>query len=136
VVHYLNPAYLATPHPLNPGAIESLVYANTSHGSVLVAAMYVMPNDEVGQAPPMPGGCLTEWHIHTNLCFSDTTGVVVGTEDNATCPTGTTHRVTQPMIHVWLAPIPGGPLAVDASDSQVVAAADRLPAVNPANGTA
>jgi hypothetical protein len=136
VVHYLNPAYLASPQTLNPGAIESLVYANTSHGAVLVAAMYVMPNDEVGQAPQMPGGCLTEWHIHTNLCFSDSTGVVVGTEHNGTCPAGTTHRITQPMIHVWLAPIPGGPLAVDATDAQVVAAADRLPVLNPPNGTA
>jgi hypothetical protein len=136
VVHYLNPAYLATPQTLDPGAIESLVYANTPHGAILVAAMYVMPNSGVGQTPPMPGGCLTEWHIHTNLCFSDTTGVVVGVEHNGTCAAGSANHVTQPMIHVWLAPIPGGPLAVDATDAQVVAAAEHLPVPSPQNGTA
>jgi hypothetical protein len=136
VVHYLNPAYLVSPQTLDPGAIESLVYANTPHGAILVAAMYVMPDNAVGQMPPMPGGCLTEWHIHTNLCFSDATGVVVGIEHNGTCRPGSENHVTQPMIHVWLAPIPGGPLAVDASDAQVVAAAERLPVPSPPNGTA
>ena len=136
VVHYANPAYLASPQTLDPGAIESLVYANTSHGAVLVAAMYAMANDQVGQTPPMPGGCLTEWHIHTNLCFSNTSGVVVALEHNGVCPAGSTNHVTQPMIHVWLAPIPGGPLAVDAGDAQIVAAASRLPVPNPPNPTA
>jgi hypothetical protein len=136
VVHYANPAYLNSPQTLDPGAIESLVYANTPRGAILVAAMYAMANNQVGQMPPMPGGCLTEWHVHTNLCFSNTTGVVVGVERSGTCAAGSTNHVTQPMIHVWLAPIPGGPLAVDASDAQVVAAAAQLPAPNPPNPTA
>jgi hypothetical protein len=136
VVHYANPAYLTSPQTLDPGAIESLVYANTSRGAILVAAMYAMANNQIGQTPPMPGGCLTEWHVHTNLCFSDTSGVVVGTEHGGTCAAGSTNHVTQPMIHVWLAPIPGGPLAVDAPDAQVVAAAAQLPAPNPPNPTA
>jgi hypothetical protein len=136
VVHYANPAYLATPQTLDPNAIESLVYANTSHGAILVAAMYAMANNQVGQSPPMPGGCLTEWHIHTNLCFSNTSGVVVGVLHNGVCAAGSTNHVTQPMIHVWLAPIPGGPLAVDAPDAQVVAAAGQLPVPNPPNPAA
>jgi hypothetical protein len=136
VVHYANPAYLNSPQTLDPGAIESLVYANTPRGAILVAAMYAMANNQVGQTPPMPGGCLTEWHVHTNLCFSNTTGVVVGVEHSGTCAAGSTNHVTQPMIHVWLAPIPGGPLAVDAPDAQVVAAAAQLPAPNPPNPTA
>jgi hypothetical protein len=136
VVHYANPAYLASPQTLDPGAIESLVYANTSHGAVLVAAMYAMGNNQVGQAPPMPGGCLTEWHVHTNLCFSTTSGVVVGTDSSGACPAGSANRVTQPMLHVWLAPVTGGPLTVDASNAQVVAAAARLPIPSPANPTA
>lgn len=136
VVHYANPAYLATSQTLDPGAIESLVYANTSHGAILVAAMYAMANNQVGQTPPMPGGCLTEWHVHTNLCFSNTSGVVVGTEHNGLCAAGSANHVTQPMIHVWLAPIPGGPLVVDAPDAQVVAAASQLPVPNPPNPTA
>jgi hypothetical protein len=133
VVHYANPAYLATPQTLDPGAIEALVYANTSHGAILVAAMYAMANNQVGQTPPMPGGCLTEWHLHTNLCFSNTSGAVVGVEHSGACAAGSTNHVTQPMIHVWLAPLTGGPLVVDAPDAQVVAAASQLPVPNPPN---
>jgi hypothetical protein len=136
VVHYANPAYLNSPQTLDPNAIESLVYANTSHGAILVAAMYAMANNQVGQTPPMPGGCLTEWHVHTNLCFSNTSGVVVGTEHNGACAAGSTNHVTQPMIHVWLAPLSGGPLVVDAPDAQVVAAASQLPVPNPPNPSA
>ncbi|MGH3603235.1 MAG: hypothetical protein ACRDQI_04330, partial [Pseudonocardiaceae bacterium] len=40
VVHYIRAAYVNDSHTLDPGTIESLVYANTSHGAVLVAAMY------------------------------------------------------------------------------------------------
>ncbi len=47
-----------------------MVYANTPGGAVLVAAMYTMGIDQVDAVPPMPGGCLTQWHCHTNLCFS------------------------------------------------------------------
>ena len=134
VVHYANLSYLASPQTLDPNAIESLVYANTPHGAILVAAMYAMANNQVGATPPMPGGCLTEWHIHTNLCFSSTSGVVVATENSSgACPTGSTNHITQPMIHVWLAPLSGGPLVVDAPDTQVVAAAEQLPVPNPPN---
>ena len=71
VVHYINPAYYrstALGGPvLNTADPQSLVYANTPHGAVLVAAMYITtPNG----ATPQPGGCLTQWHVHTNLCFS------------------------------------------------------------------
>jgi hypothetical protein len=38
------------------------------------------------------------------------------------------------MLHVWYVPIPGGPTAVDAPDSQVVRAAEQVPA--PANAKA
>jgi hypothetical protein len=43
---------------------------------------------------------------------------------------------TPPMMHVWLAPVPGGPLAVDPSDVSQVLAAYRLPAPATPNGTA
>lgn len=135
VVHYLNPAMLADGRILDPGAVESLVYANTAHGAVLVAAMYILPLRNDGM-PPMPGGCLTEWHVHTNLCFSLRTGAVVGFAVGGTCRAGSINVVTPPMIHIWLAPVPGGPLAVDGSTAQIEAAADALPAPSPANGAA
>ena len=136
VVHYAKVADMKDADTLDPNAIESLVYANTAHGAVLVAAMYTLALDQVGQMPPMPGGCLTEWHIHTNLCFSNTTGAVVGVTRNGACAAGSTNHVTQPMLHVWLAPIAGGPLTVDAANAAVVQAASRLPALNPPNAQA
>jgi hypothetical protein len=134
VVHYINWNRMAedvTPADvLVPDAVQSLVYANTPSGPRLVAAMYLMPNGSVA-TPPDPGGCLTLWHLHTNLCF-DSSNVVVGvTNSQGQCPAGSVNRTTQPMIHVWLAPIDGGPLMVDAPDGQVVGAAMKLPAADP-----
>jgi hypothetical protein len=134
VVHYINWANLnATTTPgqvLNPSAPQSLVYANTSTGPRLVAAMYVMPNGSTA-TPPDPGGCLTLWHLHTNLCFNSSNQVVGVTNGAGACPAGSANRVTQPMLHVWLAPGPGGPRMVDEPDSTVTSAAGQLPAFDP-----
>jgi hypothetical protein len=138
VVHYLNVAYYlrtAEGGPiLNTSAPQSLVYANTSHGAVLAAAMYIAPK---GRATPQPGGCLTQWHVHTNLCLTNL-GVVVGVVSavHSTCPTGSANNVTPPMMHVWFVPIPGGPTAIDAPDAQVVRAAEHVGSGGNANGPA
>jgi hypothetical protein len=136
VVHYLNMAYyrqvLKGGPVLNYQDPQSLVYANTANGAVLVAAMYITaPHGPT----PAPGGCLTQWHVHTNLCLTGTLNVVgeVGPR-RPTCPAGSVNRVTPAMIHVWFVPIPGGPTAIDAPDYQVVQAAEQVHA--PANGTA
>jgi hypothetical protein len=136
VVHYINRAsYRAT---LLGGPVldltepQSLVYANTPKGAVLVAAMYIT---SPGGPTPQPGGCLTQWHVHTNLCLSKSLGVVGEVSSgSSTCLAGSRNRVTQPMMHVWFVPIPGGPTAIDAPDQQVVQAAERV--ATPANGTA
>ncbi len=135
VVHYLNRAsYLATVRGgpvLDETDPQSLVYANTPRGAVLVAAMYITAP---GGSTPQPGGCLTQWHVHTNLCLGN--GRVTGEVSAASpsCPAGSVNHVTQPMIHVWFVPIPGGPTAIDATNAQIVQAAERVPA--PANGRA
>jgi hypothetical protein len=127
VVHYLNyQYYLATlqgGQVLNFAEPQSLVYANTPNGAVLVASMYIA----AGGDTPQPGGCLTQWHVHTNLCQT-TFGFVVGVKTAAdpVCPAGSTNRVTQPMMHVWFVPIPGGPTAIDATDQQIVSAAEQV----------
>jgi hypothetical protein len=125
VVHYLNyQYYLATMRGgpvLNTTKPQSLVYANTAKGAVLAAAMYIAPPDRV---TPRPGGCLTQWHVHTNLCQTNL-GVVVALAADHTCPAGSTNRVTPPMMHVWFVPVPGGPTAIDASDAQIVRAAQQ-----------
>jgi hypothetical protein len=138
VVHYLNLKYYID--TLKGGPIldttqpQSLVYANTPKGAVLAAAMYISPE---GDGTPQPGGCLTQWHVHTNLCTSSL-GVVTGVidADNATCPAGSSHHVTPPMMHVWFIPIPGGPTAIDAPDAQVVRAAEQVGSGGNKNGPA
>lgn len=118
VVHYLNLAYMNMKDLLNPNTVDSLVYATTPNGPVLVAAMYLMPSAGNG---PMPYGCLVQWHAHTNLCTSDTTNIIDGFTP---CPPGTHHYGPTPMMtHVWQVPVAGGPLAIDPSDLQVVQAA-------------
>lgn len=134
VVHYINPAYYrqtTTPSEvLNPQAPQSLVYANTPHGPVLVAAMYIMPAAAPSTEAPQPGGCLTQWHIHTNLCFNRQSQVT-GVDSTGGCASGSSNRTTQPMIHVWLAPVPGGPLTVDVTNKQIIDAAKALPPTDP-----
>jgi hypothetical protein len=126
VVHYINPAnYRATVKGdpvIAPTAPQSLVYANTPHGAVLAAVMYIQ-SPRAGSTPD-PGGCLTQWHVHTNLCFARGSTVVGIT--HPTCPAGSVNRTSPPMLHIWFVPIPGGPTAVDATDAQVVHAAEQV----------
>ncbi len=118
VVHYLNPSYMNMKDLMNPNTVDSLVYATTPYGPVLVAAMYLMPGPGSG---PMPYGCLVQWHQHTNLCTSAVTHLIDGFTP---CPPGTFHYGPTPMMtHVWQVPVAGGPLAIDPSDLQVVEAA-------------
>ncbi len=119
IVHYVNYKDMNGKDILNPGAVDSLVYAFTPYSPVLVAAMYLLPSDAPG---PMPYGCLVQWHAHTNPCFSDTTHTVVGISP---CGPGT-YKLgarTPFMTHVWQVPVSGGPLAIDPSDLQVMEAA-------------
>jgi hypothetical protein len=133
IVHYINPSIYRQGQP-DPSAVPALVYVNTTHGAVLSAAMYLAPHSASAQNLPRPGGCLTQWHIHTDLCFG--TGRVVGTDRAGSCSPGSANETTQPMMHVWLAPVSGGPLAPDPPPLSEVAAANQLPVLNPSNGTA
>jgi hypothetical protein len=131
VVHYINPSIYRSGVALDPGAIPSLVYVNTAHGAVLSAAMYLLPKDST---PPQPGGCLTQWHVHTDLCFSG--NHVVGTDSRGSCTGGSENRVTPPMMHVWMTPVDGGPLAPDPSARSEVLGALKMPVLSTPNATA
>jgi hypothetical protein len=136
IVHYVNPAYMERADIMDPNTVDSLVYAFTPNGPVLVAAMYLMPGRANG---PMPYGCLVQWHAHTNLCTSTTTHQIVGF---VPCPPGTVHHGrTGYMTHVWQVPVAGGPLAIDPSTVQVMEAAimaqqEGLAPVTSSTGTA
>jgi len=121
VVHYLKYSYLQGKYVLDPDHVQSLVYAFTPYGPVLVAAMYLMPS--VGDKGPMPGGCLTQWHAHTNLCTGGPAGTISGFSTDGVCPSGENPLLTPEMLHVWQVPVPGGPLTMDPTDQQVVEAA-------------
>jgi hypothetical protein len=71
----------------------------------------------------MPGGCLTQWHAHTNLCQGGPTGTISGFQTDGVCPADESALVTPEMLHVWQVPVPGGPLTMDPTDQQVVEAA-------------
>jgi len=121
VVHYLKYEYMQGKYVLDPNHVQSLVYAFTPYGPVLVAAMYLMPS--VADKGPMPGGCLTQWHAHTNLCTGGPTGSISGFTSGGVCPAGEQPLLTPEMMHVWQVPVPGGPLTMDPTDEQVVEAA-------------
>jgi hypothetical protein len=132
IVHYINWSIYQQGHLLDPTSIPVLVYVNTAHGAVLSAAMYLMPAG--GTTPPQPGGCLTQWHIHTDLCFANS--AVVGTNNAGSCAAGSAHQITPPMMHVWMTPLAGGPLAPDPPDRTEVLSARQLPELAQLNGTA
>lgn len=117
VVHFVDPAYLKSGDVLDPLHVQSLVYAFTPYGPVLAAAMFLMP--AAGEPGPMPGGCLTLWHTHTNLC-ANRIGVISGFTP---CAPGLHRSAIPEMMHVWQLPVPGGALAMDPTDLQVVEAA-------------
>jgi hypothetical protein len=121
VVHYLNYKYMNGADVLDPNHVQSLVYAFTPSGPVLVAAMYLMPS--VGEDGPMPGGCLTQWHAHTNLCTGGPSGLISGFQTDGQCPVGENPLMTPEMMHVWQVSVPGGPLAMDPTDQQIVESA-------------
>jgi hypothetical protein len=85
--------------------------------------MFQMKN--INEFGPDPGGPITAWHQHENICFTP-----IGFEFSlmtpfATCPIGAIDISASPMLHVWVVDNPqGGPFAVDI-DPTVVAALDR-----------
>ncbi len=120
IMHYVNAAYFTDADILKPDRVQSLIYFNSSHGPVLIGAMYIMPR--LGMKGPEVGGSLTVWHKHDNLCFDRTTGVIVAfthdgsaniNDKSGTCPAGSSNRSTPEMLHVWLIDNPDGPFGSD-----------------------
>jgi hypothetical protein len=120
---------------LDPDAPESLVYEVTKpeRGFVydiskppepgtrkLVSAMYMYTDKDTLESVPDIGGALTQFHVHTNLCFNTDPRLVrpgvegprvVGlTNGEGKCDRGFS-LPPAPMIHVWITKHPCGPFA-------------------------
>jgi hypothetical protein len=110
VVHYGNPAYIHDGRTLDPAHPESLVYAiGANDRAFLLGAMYLL--DDPLAAAPQPGGCLTQWHDHTNLCIAPGKGMVATVAADGTCPAGSSNQQTTLMLHVWSIDTSAGPFA-------------------------
>ncbi|HEY1420241.1 MAG TPA: hypothetical protein VGG90_05975 [Candidatus Dormibacteraeota bacterium] len=109
--HWMNQGYVAAGYVLDPHRPQGLVYANTRHGPVLLGAMFQMKN--LGQFGPDPGGPLTVWHQHQDICFTPFGFEFSLMTPTATCPLGAIDISTTPMLHVWIVDNPSGPFAID-----------------------
>jgi hypothetical protein len=121
--HWMNQRYVDAGYVLDPNRPQGLVYANTRHGPVLLGAMFQMKH--LGQFGPDPGGPLTAWHQHQDICFTPLGFEFSLMTPTATCPLGSFDISAPPMLHVWVVANPkGGPFAVDI-DEHVVKAIDN-----------
>src|SRR6266852_965463 len=106
-----------------PTPAQVIVYANTHHGPVLLGDMFQMKG--LNHFGPDPGGPMTAWHQHENICITPFGFEFSLMTPFATCPIGAIDISASPMLHVWIVDNPhGGPFAVDIDES-VVAALDR-----------
>jgi hypothetical protein len=118
--HWMNQRYVDAGYVLDPNRPQGLVYANTRHGPVLLGAMFQMKH--LGQFGPDPGGPLTAWHQHQDICFTPLGFEFSLMTPTATCPLGSFDISAPPMLHVWVVANPkGGPFAVDIDDHVVKA---------------
>jgi hypothetical protein len=102
--HAANAAYQRDGLILDPTRPETLVYAQTPGGAVLLGAMYQMPG--LHQTGPQVAGPLTVWHAHEQVCLSliplGISGLLSPLGD---CPVGSLLLPdTGEMLHVWTLP--------------------------------
>lgn len=116
--HWVNWAYVADSDIFDSMRPESLVYNTRVPGhTVLEAAMYMLaPGSRFTDIPALFQSPLTQFHVHNNICFAQTSDplqkVFAGlTDSNGNCPSGTTLAGNVPMLHVWIVKNPCGPFA-------------------------
>jgi hypothetical protein len=109
--HMVNDEYTQDGIALDPTKPESLVVGDTpgpeTNATPIAAEMFV--REYVGHPdtwPPEPGGCLTLWHGHDNLCYNgsllEESEVVWLSTIGSGCTGDTMVRITPEMLHVWV----------------------------------
>jgi hypothetical protein len=112
--HFIRWADVNDGHILDPTRPESLVYEVRDGRQQIAAAMYMLPFGSRFTDAPDVGGALTQWHVHQDLCLTNsaddkTLSGFVGI--NGTCPAGSSKAGDTPMLHVWVVPNACGPFA-------------------------
>ncbi|HKF76258.1 MAG TPA: hypothetical protein VKF59_08960 [Candidatus Dormibacteraeota bacterium] len=121
-VHWMNAAYARGPI-LDPRRPQGLVYVRGRSGWVLAGAMFEMPR--LGEFGPDPGGPLTAWHQHQDVCVSPLGPAISLATPYASCPLGAVGMSFPAMLHVWIVGNPaGGRFAIDL-DPRTVRALER-----------
>lgn len=114
--HFVHSGHMQDGKVLDPKRPEALMYTASPRGPVLVGVMYVM--NVPGEFGPEPGGCLTRWHVHTNVCLDAATQALVEVkEEPVVCPAGSSRYIPPPLLHVWFMDVPGGRFAAEVEDS-------------------
>ncbi|MDJ0791905.1 MAG: hypothetical protein QNJ71_08415 [Acidimicrobiia bacterium] len=105
--HAQNPSFIGDGRILDPEYPESLIYAESPGGPVLIGVMF--ETDGIGQAGPTDGGPIMLWHSHENICISVIPFGLAGLESPfGSCPVGALNLpITGEMLHAWM--IPGIP---------------------------
>jgi hypothetical protein len=124
-VHYTNKKYEDDGRILDPNAPETLVYSDTNDGPpILLGAMYAMPDFQ--RDAPAPGGSLTVWHLHTNICFGPVPPFFIGiVSPFGACPAGSLSVTSGAMIHIWTVDWAGGPYG-EMTDDEARAIVEQL----------
>lgn len=102
--HAQNPDLIGDGRILDPDYPESLIYAESADGPVLVGVMFEM--DGLSDSGPRIGGPITVWHSHENICFSLTPVALAGLlSPYGVCPLGSINiPSTGEMLHAWVLP--------------------------------
>ena len=117
--HMINWAWAADSNILDSKHPEALVYKiRPGQAPLLEAAMYTLAaGARFSDIPPLFQSPLTQFHVHTNLCFRGTSDplqyVVAGlTDASGNCTaSGTFKFPATPMIHAWIVANPCGPFS-------------------------
>ena len=102
--HAQNPDLIDDGRILDPRYPESIIYAESVDGPVLVGVMFEM--DGLSDPGPRIGGPITVWHSHENICFSLAPVALAGLRSPyGVCPLGSVNiPATGEMLHVWVMP--------------------------------